>query len=102
MPKDARAAGESEQRLYAIPVWQETPFFSERERAAFAWTEAVTRLGPDGVPGELFSKTREHFSERELVDLTFAIVTINAWNRLAIALGADVGSYTPTQTPHIS
>jgi AhpD family alkylhydroperoxidase len=93
--KDARAAGESEQRLYAVPVWRETPFFTERERAALLWTEAVTELGPDSVSEELFHATGRVFSERELVDLTFVIVTINAWNRLAVGLGADVGSYQP-------
>ncbi|MFL5391916.1 MAG: carboxymuconolactone decarboxylase family protein, partial [Myxococcales bacterium] len=68
--KDARAQGETEQRIYAIPVWRETPFFTERERAALAWTEAVTELGRAGVSDELFQATREHFSERDLVDLT--------------------------------
>jgi AhpD family alkylhydroperoxidase len=93
--KDARAAGESEQRLYAIPVWEETPFFSERERAALAWTDAVTRLQPDHVPDALYEQARSCFSEKELVDLTLAIVAINGWNRLAIAFRAVPGSYRP-------
>jgi AhpD family alkylhydroperoxidase len=93
--KEARAAGESEQRLYAIPVWRETPFFSERERAALAWTEAVTHLGHDGVSDELFASTREHFSDQELVNLTMAVIAINSWNRLAVTFQADVGSYQP-------
>ncbi|HTK47956.1 MAG TPA: carboxymuconolactone decarboxylase family protein [Gemmatimonadaceae bacterium] len=93
--KDARAEGETEQRLYAVPVWRETPFYTPRERAALAWTEAVTALGRDGVPEQLFDETREHFSERELADLTYAVIVINCWNRLSIALGSDVGSYQP-------
>lgn len=92
--KDARAAGETEQRIYVLSAWHEAPFYSPRERAALAWTEAVTRIG-EGVTEELFASTREHFSDKELVDLTMAIVTINSWNRLAVSLGADVGSYQP-------
>jgi AhpD family alkylhydroperoxidase len=95
--KDARERGESEQRLYAVPVWRETPFFSPRERAALAWAEAVTDLGPTGVPEALYSDTLETFGEEDLVSLTFAIVAINCWNRLSVALGADVGSYEPGQ-----
>ncbi len=96
--KDARAAGETEQRLYVLPAWREAPFYSERERAALEWTEAVTRLGEHGVPDDLFERTRAHFSEKELVDLTMAIVAINGWNRLAIALHAEeVGSYVPAK-----
>ena len=91
--KEARAAGETEQRLYAVPVWRETPFYTPRERAALAWTEAVTELGRDGVPGELFDEVSAQFTEREMVDLTMAVVAINAWNRLAVSLGAEVGSY---------
>lgn len=93
--QDARAAGESEQRLYAVPVWRETPFFSPRERAALAWTEAVTQLGHDGVSEASFNETREHFSERELVDLTTAVVAINCWNRFAISFGNVPGTYHP-------
>jgi AhpD family alkylhydroperoxidase len=93
--KDARAAGETEQRLYAIPVWRETPFFTPRERAALAWTEAVTDVGRTGVPDDAFDEARQHFSEAELVDLTMAIVTINGWNRLAIAFRTPPGSYVP-------
>ena len=90
--KDARAAGESEQRIYVLSAWREAPFYTPRERAALAWAEAVTRISA-GVTDELYESVREHFSEKELVDLTLAIVTINGWNRLAISLGADVGSY---------
>jgi AhpD family alkylhydroperoxidase len=91
--KDARAAGQSEQRLYAIPVWRETPFFSERERAALAWVELVTELGQSGVPEAAFEAARQHFSDQELVDLTLAVIAINSWNRLAISFAAVPGSY---------
>lgn len=94
--KDARAAGESEQRLYALSAWHETPFFTVRERAALAWTEALTLVSENGVPDELFRITREHFSERELVDLTMAVVAINGWNRIAISFRPPVGSYEPS------
>jgi AhpD family alkylhydroperoxidase len=95
--KDARAGGESEQRLYALPVWRETPFFNPRETAALAYTEAVTTLGPHGVPEAHFTELRAQFSELEIVNLTFVLVAINAWNRLAVSLGADVGSYAVGQ-----
>src|SRR6185437_5031832 len=94
--KDARAAGETEQRIYVLNAWREAPFYTPRERAALAWTEAVTLI-PHGVPEDLCATVREHFDEKELVDLTMAIVTINGWNRLSIALGADAGSYQPRQ-----
>jgi AhpD family alkylhydroperoxidase len=93
--KDARAEGETEQRIFGVPVWRETPFYTPRERAALAWTEAVTELGRDGVPEELFDEAREQFTERELADLTYAVIVINCWNRLSIALGSNVGSYQP-------
>ena len=93
--KDARAEGESEQRLYAVSVWRETPFFTERERAALAWTEAITLIGEKGAPDTLYAEAREHFTEKELADLTFAIVAINGWNRLAIAFRPPVGEYRP-------
>jgi AhpD family alkylhydroperoxidase len=93
--KDARAAGETEQRLYAVPVWRETPFFSERERAALAWTEAVTLVGETHVPDDVFEIARAQFSERELVDLTLAIVAINGWNRLAVSFRTVPGTYNP-------
>ncbi len=92
--KDARAAGETEQRLYVLDAWREAPFYSPRERAALAWTEAVTTL--DGhVPDELYAETLRHFSEKELVDLNWVVVAINAWNRLAISFRAVPGSYQP-------
>src|SRR5262249_36093374 len=93
--KDARAAGETEQRLYAIPVWRDTPFFTPRERAALAWAEAVTELGRDGVPDDVYEVARAQFEEAELVRLTMAVIAINGWNRLSIAFRAEVGSYQP-------
>ena len=93
--KDARVAGEPEQRLYAVPVWRETPFFTPRERAALTWTEAVTEVGRTGVPDEAYDEVRAHFSEAELVDLTMAIVAINGWNRLAVSFRTEPGTYQP-------
>jgi AhpD family alkylhydroperoxidase len=94
--KDARAAGETEQRLYVLDAWREAPFYTERERAALAWTEAVTLISEEGISDELFSTARSHFSEAELVNLTMAIITINGWNRLSISFrSAEVGSYQP-------
>jgi AhpD family alkylhydroperoxidase len=93
--KDARAYGETEQRLYALPAWREAPFYTERERAALAWTEAVTLVTESHVPDDVFEQAREHFGERELVDLTLAVVAINGWNRIAIAFRPEVGTYQP-------
>ncbi|MBV9879225.1 MAG: carboxymuconolactone decarboxylase family protein [Gemmatirosa sp.] len=93
--KDARLAGETEQRLYALPVWRETPFFTPRERAALAWTEAVTLVGSTGVPDDVFEEARAHFSEAELVSLTMAVIVINGWNRLAVSFRSTPGSYVP-------
>ena len=100
--KDARAAGETEQRLYVLDAWAEAPFYTERERAALAWTEAVTLISDAEISDELFSTVREYFSEAELVALTMAIITINGWNRLAITFRSrEVGSYQPpTEKPH--
>jgi AhpD family alkylhydroperoxidase len=95
--KDARVAGETEQRLYALSAWRETPFFSERERAALAWTETVTRISENHVSDEAYESVRQHFSEKELVDLTLAIVAINGWNRLAISFRTVPGSYQPSK-----
>lgn len=95
--KEARADNESEQRLYAIPVWHETPFFTPRERAALAWTDAVTELGREGVSDAVFDEVREHFTDTEIVNLTMAVVAINGWNRLSIALRTPVGSYVASR-----
>src|SRR3954470_22224811 len=92
--KDARAAGETEQRVYALNAWRETPFFSGRERAALAWTEAVTRIG-EGASDALFADVREQFSEKELAALTWAVAAINAWNRVAISFRSVPGVYQP-------
>lgn len=94
--KDARIAGETEQRLYALSAWQETPFFTERERAALAWTEAVTMVSEGHVPDELFDQAKGIFTDEELVNLTLAIVTINGWNRMAIAFRPIPGIYQPS------
>ena len=96
--KDARAAGETEQRLYLLQAWREAPFYSARERAALAWCEAVTRLDPiHGVPDEVYEQARAEFSEEQLIDLNMAVVLINSWNRIAIPSVADVGSYQPAK-----
>jgi AhpD family alkylhydroperoxidase len=96
--KDARAGGESEQRLYGLSAWREAPFYSERERAALAWTEAVTRVSETHVPDDVFAEARRHFSEEELIDLTLAVVAINGWNRIAISFRPEVGAYQPRAT----
>jgi AhpD family alkylhydroperoxidase len=96
--KDARAAGETEQRLYLLSAWREAPFYSARERAALAWTEAVTRISDGPVEDELYEEVRRQFDEKELTDLTLAVVAINSWNRLAIPFRRSVGSYRPAQT----
>ncbi len=90
--KDARARGETEQRLYALAAWGETPFYSARERAALAWAEAVTGIA-GGIPDALREEALQSFSEKELVDLTLAIIAINGWNRLAIPFRTPAGSY---------
>ena len=90
--KIARAHGETEQRIYALSAWRETPFFDERERAALAWTEALTNIS-SGVPDDVYESVRRHFDEPQLVDLTYAIVAINGWNRIAIAFRKFPGTY---------
>jgi AhpD family alkylhydroperoxidase len=90
---DARAGGETEQRIYALAAWRETPFFSDRERAALAWTEALTLISETHVPDQVYEEAKAHFDEKELVDLTLAITTINAWNRIAIGFRTVPGSY---------
>ncbi|NMM84676.1 carboxymuconolactone decarboxylase [Rhodococcus sp. SRB_17] len=93
--QDARAAGETEQRLYLLAAWRETGLYSERERAALAWAEAVTQLAGHGVPDAVYDEVRSQFEEKALVDLTLAIVAINGWNRLAVPFGVQAGSYRP-------
>ncbi len=91
--KDLRAIGETEQRLYLLDAWRESPFYTERERAAFAWAEAVTFVTNGHVSDEVYEETRKEFNEQELIDLTFAVATINSWNRLNIAFRTEAGGY---------
>lgn len=96
--KDARAQGETEQRIYALSAWRETPFFTDRERAALEWTEHLTMIAGHDVPDELYDRIREHFNEDETVKLTLAVVQINAWNRVVKSFRPVVGSYQPPKT----
>ncbi|HEY4709960.1 MAG TPA: carboxymuconolactone decarboxylase family protein [Candidatus Acidoferrales bacterium] len=97
--KDARALGESEQRLYLLNAWRETPFYTERERAALEWTEAVTLVAENHVSDEVYQAVARHFSEEELANLTLAIATINSWNRLSISFRIEAGSYRSSLPP---
>ncbi|MEO7066569.1 MAG: carboxymuconolactone decarboxylase family protein [Rhodanobacter sp.] len=91
--KDARAAGETEQRLYLLSAWREASFYSARERAALSWAEAVTLVSNNDLPDALYDEVRKEFDEKGVVELTLAIIAINSWNRMAIACRAEVGSY---------
>lgn len=93
--KDARARGETEQRLYGLAAWEESPYYNERERAALAWTEAVIRVAETHVPDSVFEEVKKHYSEKEIADLTLVLATISAWNRIAIAFRSPAGSYQP-------
>jgi AhpD family alkylhydroperoxidase len=93
--KDAKAHGETDERLHLLNAWREAPFYSARERAALLWCETLTLIAERGAPDEVFEEVRKEFDEEELVNLTLAIVTINAWNRFAIGFRADVGNYEP-------
>ena len=93
--KDARARGESEQRIYLLDAWRESPFYSERERAALAWTEAVTLVAETRVPDAVHEEVRRQFSGDELLALTMSVITINAFNRLNVALRTVPGAYQP-------
>jgi AhpD family alkylhydroperoxidase len=95
--KDLRAAGENEQRLYSLDAWRECPYYSERERAALAWTEAVTLVADGHVPDVVHDQARAHFTGKELADLTMAVAAINAWNRLSIAARLRPGTYQPAK-----
>ena len=95
--KDLRAMGESEQRLYSPDAWEESPYYSDRERAALAWAEAVTRVSETHVPDEVYEEARKHFNEKELADLTLAVIAINGWNHLAIAARTTPGAYQPVK-----
>jgi AhpD family alkylhydroperoxidase len=93
--KDARAAGETEQRLYELDAWRETPFYTDRERAALEWTESLTLVSQTHVPDAVYDEVKKHFTDKEIVDLTLAVSAINAWNRIAIAMRAVPGHYQP-------
>jgi AhpD family alkylhydroperoxidase len=93
--KDLRAEGETEQRLYLLDAWRESPFYSDRERAALGWAEAVTRITGGQVPDDVYETARKEFSEAELIDLTLAVVTINGYNRINIAFQTTPGWYQP-------
>jgi AhpD family alkylhydroperoxidase len=93
--KDARKAGETEQRLYVLSAWRETPFYTDRERAALEWTEALTLISKNDVPDSLYDSVRKHFNEKEMVALTMAVIAINGWNRLAISFRTVPGTYQP-------
>jgi AhpD family alkylhydroperoxidase len=93
--KDLRAGGENEQRLYSLDAWRESPFYTDRERAALEWTEALTLIAHDHVPDEVYESARQQFSDKELADLTLAVATINAWNRLNISARTVPGDYQP-------
>lgn len=93
--KDARAAGETEQRLYCLSAWRETSFYTERERAALELTEAVTLIAQGGVSDEIYEHARAHFTEEELVNLVTTIIAINGWNRLALSFHTEAGTYQP-------
>lgn len=95
--KDLRAAGETEQRLYVLDAWREAPFYSDRERAALAWAEAITKVTEGHVPDEIYEEARKQFSEQELIDLTMAVITINCYNRINIAFRTKAGTYQPGQ-----
>ena len=95
--KDARAAGETEQRLYGLNAWRETPYYTVRERAALEWTESLTLVAQSHVPDEVYESVKKEFNEAELVDLTYAIMAINSWNRLAISMRTVPGNYEPAQ-----
>jgi AhpD family alkylhydroperoxidase len=98
--KDARAEGETEQRLYGLNAWRETPYYTDRERAALEWTEAVTLISRDQVPDEVYESVRGHFSESELAMLTLAVASINSWNRIAISFRVIPGAYQPGSIQH--
>ena len=97
--KDLRAIGETEQRIYSLDAWRECPYYTERERAALEWTEAVTLVAAGHVPDAVYEAVRPFFDERQLADLTLAIATINSWNRLSIAARITPGTYQPAAQP---
>jgi AhpD family alkylhydroperoxidase len=99
--KDLRASGENEQRLYSLEAWRECPYYTDRERAALAWTEAVTLITQGHAPDAVYEEARSHFSAKELSDLTLAVAAINAWNRLCIAARVVPGGYQPAKAKEL-
>lgn len=99
--KDLRALGETEQRLYGLDAWEESPYYTDLERAALAWAQAVTNIRETHAPDDVYENARKHFNEKELADLTFAIATINSWNRLAISARSVPGRYQPAKTHEV-
>ena len=95
--KDARAIGETEQRLYGLDAWRESPYYTDRERAALAWAESLTLISSTHAPDDVFAEVQKQFSEKEIVDLTYAVAAINSWNRIAISLRTVPGRYQPPQ-----
>ncbi len=96
--KDAMSEGETTQRLFGLDAWRETPYYTKKERAALAWAEAVTLVSQTHVPDEVYEEARKYFSEKELVDLTMAVIAINSWNRMAISMRTLAGSYEPRKS----
>ena len=95
--KDLRAGGETEQRLYMLDAWRESPFYTDRERAALEWAESLTLVSQTHVPDEVYEIVKKQFSEKEIIDLTMAIIAINGWNRISIAFRTTPGTYEPGQ-----
>ena len=100
--QDARKQGETEQRLYLLNAWRESPVYTDRERAALEWTESLTRISESHVPDDLFERVSAQFDEAELVALTFGVIVINSWNRLSISFRPPVGSYQPAAAAAVS
>jgi AhpD family alkylhydroperoxidase len=100
--KDARAEGETEQRLYALSAWREAPFFTAREQAALAWTESLTLVAQDHVPDAIYEAMRPHFNDEELVNLTLVVTTINAWNRFGVSFRMVPGHYNPQKNKQVT
>jgi AhpD family alkylhydroperoxidase len=96
--KDLRAGGETEQRIYLLDAWREAPFYTDRERAALEWAEALTLVHEGHVPDDVYESVKAQFNEKEIIDLTMAVVTINSWNRISIAFRTTVGTYEPGQS----
>ncbi len=95
--KDLRAIGETEQRMYSLNAWRECPYYTDRERAALAWTDSVTRIADTHAPDAVYEEVTKHLTEKEIADITVAVATINAWNRLAIAGRTTPGTYQPAK-----